>query len=53
MCLDWNYDDLDLIGNWRIDDSYTSLEPALYPCATQIELVDGSVHGGHDDCEWD
>ena len=34
MCLDWSYDDFDLYGNWRIDDSYTSLEPAMYPCAT-------------------
>ena len=43
----------ELYGYWRSDDSYTALEPMLLPCATQIEYVDGTLGGGHDDCEWD
>ena len=44
---------MDLYGSWRSDDNWTALEFGLYPCATRLELFDGSVQGGGDDCEWD
>ena len=44
---------MDLYGSWQSDDNWASIEFGLYPCATRFELSDGSVQGGHDDCEWD
>ena len=29
------------------------MDAMVVPCASQIELHDGSVIGGHDDCVWD
>ena len=43
---------MNLYGSWRTDDSYTALELGIFPCASRIENYDGSVLGGHDDCEW-
>ena len=44
---------IELTGSWRDHDTYTAFEPSIYPCATRIDNYDGSVSGGHDDCEWD
>ena len=53
LCFDAQKNVEKLYGSWRTDDSYTAIEPSLYPCATRIEFIDGSAEGGHDGCEWD
>ena len=53
LCFDMKEFDLDLYGNWRSHDSFTSIEPAFFPCASTVHLYDGTEQGGHDDCEWD
>ena len=52
-CLDYSLKDFDLYGNWRTDDYYTHIEPAIFPCATRLEFHDRTTSGGHDECEWD
>ena len=42
-CLDWQEKDLDVSGSWRSADSWSSIEPSLFPCATRLELYDGRV----------
>ena len=32
---------------------FSALDPMLVPCASRIELFDGSEIGGEDDCVWD
>ena len=42
-----------MYGSRRSDISYSAIELGLFPCATRFEFFNGSVSGGHDDCEWD
>ena len=53
FCFDWRGSGFELFGSWRTDDSYVGIEPSIFPCASRFEFNDGSVSGGHDDCEWD
>ena len=32
---------------------FTTLDPMIIPCASQVTLFDGSVVGADDDCVWD
>ena len=52
-CLDWKQENFSIFGNYRSDDSSAAIEPSLFPCASKVELYDGSVQGGYIDCEWD
>ena len=52
-CLDWKQQNFSIFGNYRSDDSSAAIEPSLFPCASQLEMYDGTVQGGSIDCEWD
>ena len=52
-CYDWGEDGFDLYGSWNTGSTYQTLEFGIYPCASQIIAIDGTVHGGGDECNWD
>ena len=52
-CYDWGEDGFDLYGSWTTGSTYQTLEFGIYPCASQIIAIDGTVHGGGDECNWD
>ena len=52
-CYDWGEDGFDLYGSWKSGGNSTALSFDLLPCASRYTAIDGTVHGGGDDCEWD
>ena len=43
----------DFKGSWRSHDNYNAIDIGLFPCASSIQMHDGTMYGGHDGCEWD
>ena len=52
-CYDWEEPGFDIYGLSERSDDYQVLEFGLYPCASRYTAMDGTVHGGGDDCVWD
>ena len=44
---------IQLNGSWRTDEFFGAIEAAVFTCASQVTLFDGSIQGGSEDCEWD
>ena len=42
-----------LQGSYLTSESYKELGAILIPCASQVQIYDGSYIGGEDYCEWD
>ena len=53
FCLDYSELNLAIQGSWKDGKAYQVLDVMLIPCATKIELHDGTIIGGEDDCVWD
>ena len=54
FCLDWKVmGDITMHGTEESGVDYTALDPMIVPCASRIQLHDGSVIGGEDTCVWD
>ena len=52
-CYDWGEEGYDLYGAWSAGSTYQALELGIFPCASQYTAIDGTVHGGGDNCAWD
>ena len=54
FCFDWKViGDITLFGSEESGVDYGALDPMLIPCASRVQLYDGSVIGGEDTCVWD
>ena len=52
-CLDYDKLQMSLQGSWKDGQSYKVFDAMLIPCATKVQLFDGSFVGGDEDCVWD
>ena len=51
MCLDWETAKLPpLKGSWRSDETYTSYDVQIVPCAMRYTMPNGTVVEPRDDC---
>ena len=53
FCLQPEVLETQLFSSWKLKQDYIALDIALVPCASKVELFDGSNQGAEDNCVWD